>query len=163
MQKWVARSSLASKTSRTLFVALNDDGSPQDRRTEPNLVWLEPSGHEDPEYIRKVSSMPVHDMAMQNVWSTSLKVYGMKEAFVSCQGFWQVRRLPGHRRWQEITVKILCYFAKKIKVPGKWIMSVWQTSGSQPLRNMYSSIHTLWGLGLIFFCTPRACAGSDHF
>jgi hypothetical protein len=26
-----------------------------------------------------------------------------------------------------------------------------------------SSIHTQWGLGLILFCTPRVCTGSDHF
>jgi hypothetical protein len=57
MRKQFAINSLAPETGRNpsdSFSALNDNYSSQDRRTEPKLVWLELSGHEDSESVRNI-------------------------------------------------------------------------------------------------------------
>ncbi len=60
------------------MAALNDNCSPQNRRTEPKLVWLESSGHEDSDYVR-ISSMPVNEKVTQNVWVLFKKLMGWNE------------------------------------------------------------------------------------
>ncbi len=51
--------------SRIFSVSLNDDSSAQDRFGGAKLVWLEWSGHEDPEYVKKNSSLSATETAMQ--------------------------------------------------------------------------------------------------
>jgi hypothetical protein len=99
----------------------------QDRRIEPKLVWLEPSGHENSDYVRNNFLVICEGSCNAKSPNTSEKICVMKQAFVFCQGSWQVRHLPG---------LLLCYFSEKIKSPDRWIMSVWHISGSQPVRNM---------------------------
>ncbi len=49
------RSCLAPETGRNLsacFFGFNDYYSAKAKHTDPKLVWLEPSGHEESEYVR---------------------------------------------------------------------------------------------------------------
>jgi hypothetical protein len=60
-------------------------------------------GYGDSENVRKMSSMPVNKMAMQNV-HTLFESLCDERSHVSCQGSWLVRHLPGPlSRRQEIT------------------------------------------------------------
>ncbi len=50
--------------TRSFFVALKNDCSPQDRHREPKLVWLEPSSDEILGMSEKYSAMSVKETAM---------------------------------------------------------------------------------------------------
>jgi hypothetical protein len=42
-----------------------------------NLVWLEPSGHEDSKYVRKLFfDSSVNEMALQNIWQQHFLLLG---------------------------------------------------------------------------------------
>ncbi len=55
--------------SRIVFATFNDNCSAQDKCRVPKLVWLEPSDHENSEYVKKIfSSISVNRTVIQNVW-----------------------------------------------------------------------------------------------
>jgi hypothetical protein len=67
---------------------LNNDSSAHKRCREPKLVWLELSGHEDSEYVRK-KFLSVNETAVQNIWQHNfLQPGALSEVVESVAHIW---------------------------------------------------------------------------